>query len=155
MRTPRRKFTRQFKESAVKRLKSAPISEVARACDVSPSLMHRWRKELGKYRVRRAVTRRTFSKAMKRTAVRRLEAGAPLRKLAEELQVSQGLLQRWRRELRNYGSQAFSGYGNSRAGQKPRFKNVIVYLTDDEYGKVAVAGSDENTSLSAFVREGG
>ena len=42
----RRKFTREFKLAAIERLESgASVAEVARAFEVSPSLLHRWRQE--------------------------------------------------------------------------------------------------------------
>ena len=42
----RRKFTRAFKLSAVRRLETGvPIVEVAHAIEVNPSTLHRWRKE--------------------------------------------------------------------------------------------------------------
>ena len=42
----RRKFTREFKLSAVRRLETGvPIAELARALEVHPSILHRWRKE--------------------------------------------------------------------------------------------------------------
>jgi transposase-like protein len=43
----RRKFTREFKEAAVRRLElGAGMAEVARACEVNPNVLHRWRREL-------------------------------------------------------------------------------------------------------------
>jgi transposase len=43
----RRKFTKEFKEEAVRRLElGASIGEVSRACEVNPNILHRWRKEL-------------------------------------------------------------------------------------------------------------
>lgn len=46
----RRKFTKEFKEEAVRRLDlGASIAEVARACEVNPNVLHRWRRELRDY----------------------------------------------------------------------------------------------------------
>lgn len=46
----RRKFTKEFKEEAVRRLElGASIAEVARACEVNPNVLHRWRRELRDY----------------------------------------------------------------------------------------------------------
>jgi transposase len=46
----RRKFTREFKEAAVRRLGlGATLAEVARACEVNPNVLHRWRRELQEY----------------------------------------------------------------------------------------------------------
>jgi transposase-like protein len=43
----RRQFTREFKEAAVRRLElGASAAEVARACEVNPNILHRWRREL-------------------------------------------------------------------------------------------------------------
>ena len=43
----RRKFTREFKEEAVRRLGlGVSIAEVARACEVNPNVLHRWRREI-------------------------------------------------------------------------------------------------------------
>jgi transposase len=46
----RRKFTKEFKEEAVRRLElGASIAEVARACEVNPNVLHRWRHELREF----------------------------------------------------------------------------------------------------------
>jgi len=43
----RRNFTKEFKEAAVRRLElGASVAEVARACEVNPNVLHRWRREL-------------------------------------------------------------------------------------------------------------
>jgi transposase len=42
----RRKFTKEFKEAAVRRLEvGASTAEVARACEVNPNVLRRWRNE--------------------------------------------------------------------------------------------------------------
>ena len=49
----RRSFTKEFKEAAVRRLElGASIAEVARACEVNPNVMHRWKRELHDYGAR-------------------------------------------------------------------------------------------------------
>jgi len=49
----RRKFTKEFKAEAVRRLElGASLAEVARACEVNPNLLHRWRRELRDYGAR-------------------------------------------------------------------------------------------------------
>jgi len=43
----RRKFTKEFREEAVRRLElGASVAEVARACEVNPNVLYRWRREL-------------------------------------------------------------------------------------------------------------
>jgi len=40
----------EFKEAAVRRLElGASVAEVARACEVNPNVLHRWRRELREY----------------------------------------------------------------------------------------------------------
>ena len=49
----RRKFTREFKESAVRRLElGASVVEVSRACEVNANVLHRWRRELREFGAR-------------------------------------------------------------------------------------------------------
>ena len=46
MNLSRRKFTKEFKLAAVRRLEmGASVAEVARACEIDPNLLHRWRRE--------------------------------------------------------------------------------------------------------------
>jgi transposase len=46
----RRRFTREFKEAAVRRLEmGVPVGEVARAAEVSPNALYRWRRELREF----------------------------------------------------------------------------------------------------------
>ena len=46
----RRQFTKEFKEAAVRRLElGASMAEVARACEVNPNVLYRWRRELREY----------------------------------------------------------------------------------------------------------
>ena len=49
----RRKFTKEFKQTAVRRLESGQsVAEVARALEVHPSDLHRWRRELHEHGAR-------------------------------------------------------------------------------------------------------
>ena len=46
----RRQYTKEFKEAAVRRLGlGASVGEVARACEVNPNVLHRWKRELQEY----------------------------------------------------------------------------------------------------------
>ncbi|MBZ5671685.1 MAG: transposase [Acidobacteriia bacterium] len=46
----RRRFTKEFKEAALRRLElGASVAEVARAWEVNPNVLHRWRRELREY----------------------------------------------------------------------------------------------------------
>jgi len=49
----RRKFTKEFKQTAVRRLDGGQsVAEVARALEVHPSDLHRWRRELHEHGAR-------------------------------------------------------------------------------------------------------
>ena len=49
----RRKFTKEFKEEALRRLElGASLAEVARACEVNPNVLHRWKRVLRDYGVK-------------------------------------------------------------------------------------------------------
>jgi transposase len=61
------------------------------------------------------MSRRKFSKAFKQTAVRRLQSGQSAAEVARALEVHPSDLHRWRRELNEFGEQAFSGVGKKRA----------------------------------------
>ena len=46
MRLSRRQFTKEFKLAAIQRLEmGASVAEVARAFEVNPNVLHRWRRE--------------------------------------------------------------------------------------------------------------
>jgi transposase len=64
------------------------------------------------------LSRRKFTKEFKEAAVRRLELGASLAEVARACEVNPNVLQRWKRELRDYGAQAFSGKGQRRAEEQ-------------------------------------
>ena len=49
----RRQFTKEFKQAAVRRLElGASLAEVARACEVNPNVLHRWKRELHEHGVK-------------------------------------------------------------------------------------------------------
>ena len=61
------------------------------------------------------ISRRKFSKEFKQTAVRQMAGGKSAAEVARALEVHPGDLYRWRRELEEYGGEAFSGVGRRRA----------------------------------------
>jgi len=49
----RRKFTREFKEEAVRRLGlGVSVAEIAKACEVNANVLHRWRREIEDFGVK-------------------------------------------------------------------------------------------------------
>jgi transposase len=61
-----------------------------------------------------SLSRRAFTKEFKEAAVRRLELGASIAEVARACEVNANVLHRWRRELRDHGTRAFSGNGKAR-----------------------------------------
>ena len=60
-----------------------------------------------------SLSRRKFTREFKEAALRRLELGASVAEVARACEVSANVLYRWRRELRESGTQAFAGPGRS------------------------------------------
>jgi transposase len=57
------------------------------------------------------MSRRAFTEEFKLAAVRRVQAGTPIRELSGELEVSRTMLYRWAREFRKSPGEAFPGKG--------------------------------------------
>jgi transposase-like protein len=99
------------------------------------------------------VSRRKFTKEFKESAVMRLEEGASTAEVARACELSATLLNRWKQELRSYGSKAFSGHGKSRRPIQPKSQAVICRLTHDEYEVLTTACFKNGApSVSAFAR---
>ena len=60
------------------------------------------------------LSRRTFTREMKLTAVQRLETGASIAEVARAFEVNPNVLHRWRREFRQGPGNAFPGLGQRR-----------------------------------------
>ena len=61
--------------------------------------------------------RRSFTREFKLAAIREVEAGKPIGYVARQLEVNANVLHRWRKELRDRPSGAFSGNGNRMAAE--------------------------------------
>lgn len=59
-----------------------------------------------------AIRRRRFSRDFKIAAIKQIESGKSLPRVARELELSENVLRRWKREFREGPTQAFSGNGN-------------------------------------------
>ena len=60
------------------------------------------------------LSRRTFTKEVKLTAIRRLDAGSSIAEVARAFEVNPNLLHRWRKEFREGPGNAFPGAGKRR-----------------------------------------
>ena len=70
--------------------------------------------------------RRKYSKEFKLEAVNLADdPNVTLKQVAEELGIGAGLLGRWRRELSQQGSVAFSGQGHARDEEMMRLKREL------------------------------
>ena len=65
------------------------------------------------------LSRRKFTREFKLDAIERLESGASVAAVARALEVSPGLLQRWRQEFRESPGAAFCGRRQAAAGPGP------------------------------------
>src|SRR6202046_4070028 len=111
-----RKFTKEVKVAAIQRLDAgASVAEVARAFEVNPNLLHRWRKEF------RHGPRNAFPGAGKRrwdeTKVAQLERKVGQQAL--EIDFLKGCLQRLEEQRM---LQALTGKPRSIATSKPGLK---------------------------------
>ena len=62
-----------------------------------------------------AISRRIFTREFKLTAIEQIESGKSLARVARELEVHENVLRRWKKEIQQYPSRAFSGNGNTRS----------------------------------------
>jgi len=62
-----------------------------------------------------AISRRSFTREFKLAAVEQVELGKSLARVAREFEVREDVLRRWKREIQENPSGAFSGHGNSPA----------------------------------------
>ena len=70
--------------------------------------------------------RRKFSPEFKREAVAMTEIqGATVRQVAADLGIGEGVLSRWRRELRQHGDKAYVGQGQARDEELMRLKREL------------------------------
>lgn len=147
-----RTFTKEFKETAVGWLKVAPVAEVARTHTLSPSILYRWRRELGDGAPAPVSKRQKYTREFKIDAVRRLNAGASIVVVADSCKVNSKLLRCWRNELANFGAEAFSGYGRKRR-RGPATVAVRFLVSRVEHDRlVAAAAALSKTGRVAFLR---
>jgi|SRR3974390_597551 len=66
-----------------------------------------------------AETRRKFTHEFKVAAVKRLQTGFPVGRVARELEVNPNQLHAWRREFQKRPNTAFSGEGRRRGEESP------------------------------------
>jgi transposase len=65
-----------------------------------------------------AISRRIFSREFKLAAIEQIESGKSLARVARELEVHENVLRRWKHEIQQYPSKAFSGNGNARSSNR-------------------------------------
>jgi transposase-like protein len=154
MSNPRHRYPQEFKKTVISQLERAPVAEVAKAHGLSPSVLHRWWRQIGNHHAKPSPGRRTYAKEFKEAAVQQLESGRALLEVAAGCKVGPTLLRRWLAEFREYGERAFSGYGNSRAVNTSASISVRLRFTEDEYRRLKMAWLPAgNATVSDFVRD--
>ena len=120
MNLSRRKFTKEFKLAAVRRLEmGAGIAEVARACEIDPNVLHRWRREF------REGVETAFPGLGKRRASEESRLGELERKIGQqtlEIDFLKRVLQRVEEErmLQAIRAAEPSASRSSGSGRKPK-----------------------------------
>ena len=151
MRT-RRRFTDEFKQAAVGSLATTPVADVARLCDVSVSVLHRWRRQFSGHAVKPVDSRRKFTRAFKADAMQRIAGGSSILEIAKALEIRANTLHRWRKEAREFGVDAFTGYGKTRAAPPPA-RIVKISLEPGEHQRLRAAFENSPArSLPDFTR---
>ena len=99
------------------------------------------------------VFRRRFSKEVKPAAVRRIQAGERVARLARELEVPPSELYRWWREQEEFGARAFNGSGRARREPErvAELERTIGQQTlEIAFGKRALQRVEEQRPLRAI-----
>lgn len=60
-----------------------------------------------------AISRRIFTREFKLAAIEQIESGKSLARVARELEVHENVVRRWKKEIQQNPSRAFSGNGKS------------------------------------------
>ena len=100
------------------------------------------------------MSRRKFSKQVKLDAVRRLGSGTRAAEIARALEIHTSDLYRWRRELEEHGTDAFSGVGKKRAEEErtAQFERKIgQQALEIDFLKRALQHAEEQRQLRALT----
>ena len=79
-----------------------------------------------------STSRRTFTREFKVAAVKRLQSGVPVGRVARELQINPNQLHLWKRPLSENPNSAFSGQG------QPRGEETTVAELERKIGQQAM-----------------
>ena len=133
-------------------LATTAVADVARLCDVSVSVLHRWRRQLLDHPVQAPERRRKFTREFKARAMERIGQGATILEVAHALAVRANTIHRWRKEARDFGAGAFSGYGRTRSTAPPA-RLVKISLDAAEHAKLRAAFENSaSRSLPDYAR---
>ncbi|HXD35003.1 MAG TPA: transposase [Pyrinomonadaceae bacterium] len=98
-----------------------------------------------------ALTRRKFTREFKLAAVKLLDSGKSVARVARELELHENVLRRWQRELEEHPSNAFPGLGqrllsNSREAELER--KIGQMTLENDFLKKALQRLEEQRLLS-------
>lgn len=96
-----------------------------------------------------AIARRIFTRESKLAAIEQIESGKSLARVARELEVHENVLRRWKHEIQQYPSKAFSGNGNSRStNREAELERKIGQMTlENDFLKKALQRVEEQRLL--------
>lgn len=101
-----------------------------------------------------AISRRIFSREFKLAAIEQIESGKSLARVARELEVHENVLRRWKKEIQQYPSRAFSGNGNVRSSNREaELERKIGQMTlENDFLKKALQRVEEQRLLEGAGR---
>jgi transposase len=96
-----------------------------------------------------AIARRIFTREFKLAAIEQIESGKSLARVARELEVHENVLRRWKHEIQQYPSKAFSGNGNIRStNREAELERKIGQMTlENDFLKKALQRVEEQRLL--------
>lgn len=103
-----------------------------------------------------AISRRIFSREFKLAAIEQIESGKSLARVARELELHENVLRRWKQEIQQNPSRAFSGNGNIRStNREAELERKIGQMTlENDFLKKALQRVEEQRLLESAGRGG-
>ena len=95
------------------------------------------------------LARSTYSRELKISAMRAMDAGETGAQVARRMEVSPKMLERWRAEWRARGEQAFPGKGNRQTGERPHDEKRLSEL-ERKIGQMTMENDFLKKALAHF-----
>ena len=106
-----------------------------------------------------AQSRRQFTREFKLDAIKQVQSGKSLARVAREKEVHENVLRRWKREFERNPSRAFPGLGNTSEGREAELERKVGQMTMEiDFLKKVLRRMEEEQlleSVSGGRRSGG